>query len=115
MPRTGTHRTRRDAPNNVLADVGSIAVLVLILIGLVGLAYRALRPGGWLGSTLDYFWEKSPGLVWLIAFATVIALAVGKRAFFPTRQRQAQSDLFLYVGLALGVFFLFKLLVTGSF
>jgi hypothetical protein len=118
MPRSGTHRTsrpRRAGPSNLLADAGSIALLALVLLGLVGLGYRALRPGGWLGTTLDYLWEKSPGLVWLVAFAIVLGGAVARHLFFPRRQQPFQSDLLLYAGVALGLFFLFKLIVTGSF
>ena len=116
MPRIGTHRPlrpRRSGPSNVLADVGSVALLALVLLGVVGLGYRALRPGGWLGSGLDHLWEKSPGLVWVSAFAVVLGAALIKRLFFPRRQA-GQSDLLLYFGMALGVFFLFRLLVTGS-
>lgn len=116
MSKTGTHRPvtpRRNGPSNVLADVGSVALLALVLLGVVGLVYRALRPGGWLGSGLDYLWEKSPGLVWLVGFAVVLAGALFKPVFFPRRQ-PGQSDLLLYFGLSLGMFFLFRLLVTGS-
>jgi hypothetical protein len=116
MPKSGTHRPvtpRRGGPNNLLADVGSVALLALVLLGVVGLGYRALRPGGWLGSGLDYLWEKSPGLVWLAGFGLVLSGAVIKGVFFPRRQ-PGQSELLLYVGLSLGLFFLFRLLVTGS-
>jgi len=116
MPKSETHRRvppRRGGPSNLLADVGSVALLALVLLGVVGLGYRALRPGGWLGSSLDYLWEKGPGLVWLAGFVLVLGGALLKRAFFPRRQ-PGQSDLLLYFGLSLGVFFLFRLLVTGS-
>jgi len=116
MARTGTHRPsppHRGGPNNLLADVGSILLLALLLLGAVGLAYRVLRPGGWAGTVLDYLWGKSPGLVWAAAFATVIAAALLKGALFP-RNGDSHADLLLYVGVAVGLFFLFKLIATGS-
>jgi hypothetical protein len=101
MPNSRVDRPRR-GPNNLFADVGSVAMLAL------------LRPGGWLGSGLDYLWEKGPGLVWLAGFALVLGGAAFKRVFFPRRTAADQSDLLLYFCVALGVFFLFRLLVTGS-
>ena len=116
MPKGETHRRvppRHSGPSNLPADVGTVALLALVLLGVVGLGYRALRRGGWLGSSLDYLWEKGPGLVWLAGFVLVLGGALLKRVFFPRRQPD-QSDLLLYFGLSLGVFFLFRLLVTGS-
>lgn len=113
MPNSRVDRPRR-GPNNLFADVGGVAMLALVLLGVVGLGYRALRPGGWLGSGLDYLWEKGPGLVWLAGFALVLGVAAIKRVFFPRRTAADQSDLLLYFCVALGVFFLFRLLVTGT-
>jgi len=116
MARTGAHRPSpppRGGPNNLLADVGSMLLLALVLLGVIGLAYRVLRPGGWAGSVLDYLWGKSPGLVWAAAFGTVIAAAFLKGVLFP-RRGDSHGDLLLYVGVAVGLFFFFKLIATGS-
>jgi len=117
MPRIETHRPRprrREAPNSVFADVFSIVLLGLVLLGVVGFVYRALRPGGWIGSTLDSLWEKSPALVWMAGFGCVIAFAMLRGMFPARRERQRNGDLLLYVGASLGLFFLFKLIATGS-
>jgi hypothetical protein len=113
MPNSRVDRPRR-GPNNLFADVCSVALLALVLLGVVGLGYRALRPGGWLGSGLDYLWEKGPGLVWMGGFALVLGGAAVKRILFPRRAAAHQGDLWLYFCVALGLFFLFRLLVTGS-
>jgi hypothetical protein len=112
MSRSGLPRPSR--PNNLLADAGSIALLGLVLLGIVGLAYRMLRPGGWLGGSLDYLWEKSPALVWLSGFGIVLIVAAARSFMFPRRKEVHHSDLLLYIGVALGLFFLFRLLATGS-
>jgi len=78
MPNSRVDRPRR-GPNNLFADVCSVAMLALVLLGVVGLGYRALRPGGWLGSGLDYLWEKGPGLVWMGGFVVVLGGAAVKR------------------------------------
>jgi len=88
-------------------------LLALVLLGVIGLAYRVLRPGGWAGTVLDYLWGKSPGLVWAAAFGAVIAAAFLKGVLFP-RRGDSHGDLLLYVGVAVGLFFFFKLIATGS-
>lgn len=116
MSRIGTHRPpspRRGGHGNLLADVGSILLLALMLLGTVGLGYRILRPGGWASTLLDYLWEKSPGLVWGAGFGLVIAAAVLKGMLFP-RRGDSHGDLLVYVAVAIGVFFFFKLIATGS-
>ena len=114
MPRSQTHRPRRNGPGNLLADAGSIALLALVLLGLVGLCYRMLGPDGWLGGALDYLWNKSPGLVWLAGFGIVLVGAMARSLLFPRRKTTYHSYLLLYVGVALGLFFLVRLLATGS-
>jgi hypothetical protein len=44
----------------------------------------------------------------------VLGGAAVKRILFPRRGAAHQGDLWLYFCVALGVFFLFRLLVTGS-
>jgi hypothetical protein len=116
MSRSRAHRpspAHRAGPSNLLADVGSLVLLALALLGTVGMAYRMLRPGGWAGTALDYLWEKSAGLVWVAGFGIVIAAALLKNTLFP-RHGVSHGDLLLYVGVAVGLFFLFKLIATGS-
>jgi hypothetical protein len=88
-------------------------LLALVLLGVIGLAYRTLRPGGWAGIVLDYLWEQSAGLVWVAAFGIVIASAFLKGLLFP-RNGDSHGDLLLYVGVAVGLFFFFKVIATGS-
>jgi hypothetical protein len=114
MPRSQTQRPRRNGPGNLLADAGSIALLALVLLGLVGFCYRMLGPDGWLGDALEYLWGKSPGLVWLAGFAIVLVGAMARSIFFPRRDASYHSDLLLYVGVALGLFFLVRLVAIGS-
>ena len=57
MPGEGIPPSR---PNNLFADAGSIAVLGLVLLGVIGLAYQMLRPGGWLWVS-DLVAHESPG------------------------------------------------------
>jgi hypothetical protein len=114
MPRSQIQRPRRYGAVYLLADDGSIALIALVLLGLVGFCYRMLGPDGWLGGALEYLWSKSPGLVWLAGFGIVLVGAMARSIFFPRRDTSYHSDLLLYVGVALGLFFLVRLVAIGS-
>lgn len=83
------------------------------MLGITGFVYQALRPGGWVGTAVDYLWEKGAGALWATAFGAVIVLAVVKAVLFP-KDSTDSGDLLFYVGAALGLFYSFRLIVTGS-
>lgn len=62
----------------VTEDAISIAVIGFVVLGLGGMVYKALKPGGWLSAALDRIWNQSPLLVWLIGFTFAGALALGR-------------------------------------
>jgi hypothetical protein len=96
--------------SGLIEDVGAIALVGLVVLGLGGIVYRLFKPEGWGSSLLGYLWDKSPWLVWLGAFS-IAALTLAGRHVMGTRG--SGGNLFTYLLLASGVFFLFKLVVTG--
>ena len=98
----------------LMSDPFSIAVICLVLLGIAGVAYKALAPGGWVSALLDELWRKNPLLVWLVGFGCASLLAAAKwwhdRNAGASRRREA----FAYAFMALGLFFFFKLIVTGT-
>jgi len=86
----------------------------LLLLGFGGVIYKALRSGGWVESLLGTFWGQHPGVA---IVALLSALAVGaatKRLLDKSALFGKRADLLVYGCLALGLFFAFKLLVTGT-
>jgi hypothetical protein len=95
----------------LIEDLGAITLVGLVVLGLGGIAYRLFKPEGWGSSLLGYLWDKSPWLVWLGAFS-IAALTLAGRHVMVTRG--SSGNLFTYLLLGSGVFFLFKLVVTGN-
>jgi hypothetical protein len=86
----------------------------LLLLGFGGLIYKALRSGGWIETLLGSFWAAHP--VWAIS-ALLVALTVvaaAKRYFDNAAMFGKRGDILVYAFLALGLFFAFKLVVTGA-
>jgi hypothetical protein len=97
----------------LVEDLAAIALVGLVVLGLGGVIYKLFKPEGLGSSLLGYLWDKSPWLVWLAAFAVAAITLAGRHAAIGTRGTRG-GNVFTYLLVALGVFFLFKLLITGS-
>jgi hypothetical protein len=95
----------------LIEDVAAILLVGLIVLGIGGIVYKLFRPEGWGSSLLGYLWDKSPWLVWLAGFSLATLTLVGRHA---VRSRGGGGNVLPYLLVGLGVFFLFKLLITGS-
>jgi len=98
-----------------LEDAVAVAVVGLVVLGIGGLVYKLLNPDGWLSDWLGTLWAKSPALVWLVGFAGAAVVIFGKHAYDRgPGGESSRGNLVVYAFLALGLFFFFKLIVTGS-
>jgi hypothetical protein len=100
--------------SNLLEDAFAVAMVGLTLLGIAGLVYKGLRPDGWVSSILEGLWEKSPGLVWIVGFGVAAATLTAKHYYDRNPRGNRSGNLVAYAFVALGLFFFFKLLVTGS-
>jgi hypothetical protein len=86
----------------------------LLVLGFGGLVYKALRPEGWLSHTVSQIWTQHPIMAMVICAAGLGTGLWGTRFFERLPLFGKRGDMLVYACLALGLFFAFKLLVTGS-
>jgi hypothetical protein len=86
----------------------------LLALGFGGLIYKAVRPDGWIGNTLSQLWAQHPVATIVACGAALAASAFGTRLFERLPLFGKRGDMLVYCCLALGLFFAFKLIVTGS-
>lgn len=86
----------------------------LLLLGFGGLIYKALRNGGWIESMLGSIWSLHPGMAAVALLGAVGIGALVKRYFDNRANFGKRVDVLVYGCLALGLFFAFKLVVTGA-
>lgn len=91
-----------------------LLLFCLLLLGFGGLIYKALRTGGWIEGIFGQLWDQHPMALALVALASMISAAWGSRFLEKVPMFGKRGDLLVYGWLALGVFFAFKLTVTGS-
>lgn len=100
--------------SNLLEDAFAVAMVGLTLLGVAGLVYKSLKPEGWLSSALEGLWDKSPGLVWIVGFGVAVVTLAAKHYYDRNPRGDRKGNFVAYVFVALGLFFFFKLVVTGS-
>jgi hypothetical protein len=86
----------------------------LLLLGFGGLVYKALRSGGWIESVLGSVWAQHPAMAIVVLLAAAAVAAGAKRYFDNVSMFGKRGDVLVYGCLALGLFFAFKLIVTGT-
>ncbi|MFL6581070.1 MAG: hypothetical protein ACJ8G2_10040 [Burkholderiales bacterium] len=86
----------------------------LLLLGFGGFLYKALRSGGWIETWLTNLWNQHPAMTIVALLGTIAGIGGARRFFNNTAAWGKRGDLLVYGCLALGLFFAFKLLVTGS-
>jgi len=100
---------------SLLEDALAVMVVGFVVLGVGGLVYKMLRPDGWVSNWLQRLWDQSPSLVWLAGFLCAILVIAGKHIYHRNaRGSSARGNAIAYAFLALGLFFFFKLLVTGA-
>jgi hypothetical protein len=86
----------------------------LLVLGFGGLVYKALRPEGWMATMVGQVWSRHPVAAILFCIAIVATALWGTRFFERLPLFGKRGDMLVYCCLALGLFFAFKLVVTGS-
>ena len=86
----------------------------LLVLGFGGLLYKALRSQGWVESVLVRIWDQHPTAAIVTLLAILAGATWGTRLFERLPLYGKRGDMLVYCCLALGLFFAFKLVVTGS-
>lgn len=102
-------------PDSALSNVAAIGKLLLVLFGLIGIAFEFFKPDGWLKTLLGKLFESTTSMM-LIPVIILVLWVLNRWMTAPSKSETNKSgDLPMYIMMALGLFYVFKLLTTGSF
>ena len=92
-----------------------LLLLVLLILGIGGVAYSAISSDGWLLSLLKNAWKRDPVYALLTTCGVVLGISWLK-GFFERRLEKINyiGDLLIYGWLVLGAYFATRLILTGS-
>jgi len=100
--------------NELLELASSLALAALALVGMAGVVYNALAPNGLMWPWLARLWANHPGFGVLVLVGLVTMTLAARSQAVSRPKADGNSDLPLYVFVALGILFAIRLLVYGT-
>jgi|SRR5665647_1130613 cation transporter-like permease len=102
-------------PDSLIATLLSVGEISLVLIGLIGLAVEVFRDQGWFRQLVDKILFSPMGLLF-IPVAVLFVFLLNRWMLSPDAGPESgRGNLPLYVLMAVGAYYLFKLISRGSF
>lgn len=105
---------RETKADNLTETLLSVIRVGLLLVGIIGLAVSLFQEDGWLTQLLGRMFSTSLGLLSVPLLIFVIYL-LNRWLTSSTGKASSRGDLPLYLMMAIGAFFLFRLITTGNF
>ncbi len=101
--------------DSALSNLVAIGRLGLMLVGLIGIALELFRDDGWLKTLLGKIFQSTTTMLSIPVIILVLWL-INRWLTSPNKSETSKSgDLPMYVMMAVGAYYLFKLITTGSF
>jgi hypothetical protein len=101
-------------PDSLLSTLAAVGRFALMLIGLIGIAVEIFRDNGWLKQLIGKAFS-SPGTLLLIPLGIAALIFIDKMITNASGKASSKGDIPLYFMMAVGAFFLYRLITTGSF
>ena len=102
-------------PESVLSNIAAIVRMGLMLIGIIGLAMELFRDDGWLKKALNALFESTTSMMFIPVIIFVLWL-LNRWITSPNKSETSKSgDLPMYAMMAIGAYYSFQLITTGSF
>jgi hypothetical protein len=101
--------------NRLLRDIGYFLILALMVIGITGVIYHAIGEQGWIAGFLGDLIDHSISAIVLIALGVLLVVWLARRWLIATQANALFNDFLMYAMVALGLFFLGRLVLYGSF
>lgn len=101
--------------DSLFGTISAVFRLGLMLVGIIGLSVETFRDKGWLKQTLGALINSSTG-IYSVVIVFFILFLLNRILSKPTDGKTSLvGDIPLYIMMAIGAFFVFNLITTGSF
>ncbi|MEZ0233062.1 MAG: hypothetical protein ACAH12_09490 [Methylophilaceae bacterium] len=106
---------QKNHPDSLVKVLISIFQFGLLLIGLIGLSVEFFKDDGGLRQLLSKMMDSSLGLFWIPIVIAVLYLLNRWLSGKVEGKNTSRGNFPLYAMMAIGAFFVYQLLTTGSF
>lgn len=99
----------------LIRDIGYFAILCLMITGVGGVIYHAIGTDGWIERVLGGVFQQGIGTVLVVVIGVAVGAWIIRRWLVATQTNALFNDFLMYGLVALGVLFIGRLLMYGSF
>lgn len=101
-------------PDSLLSNIVAIGRMLLMLVGIVGIAMELFKDDGWLKTALGKLFESATSMM-LIPVIILALWLLNRWMTSPNKSETNKSgDLPMYAMMAAGAYYAFKWLIAGS-
>lgn len=104
----------KSKPDSLVDTLLAVGRFGLMLLGIIGISVEIFRDNGWLKQLIGKAFA-SPGTLLFIPLAIGALYLLDKAITNAAGTASKKGDIPLYIMMAIGAFFLFRLITTGSF
>ena len=101
--------------DSVLSNIFAIGRMILLIIGLIGIALEIFREDGWLKQLLHKLFESTTTMLFIPLIIFVLWVLNRWMTSSNKSETSKSGDLPMYVMMGLGVYYVFRFVTTGSF
>lgn len=101
--------------DTLLKTLSSLAGIVLVLIGLAGVAMEFFKDDGWLKTALNWLFDSTTHMMFIPVIILVLWLLNRWMSSAAIGEKKKSGDMPMYIMMALGAFYIFRLVTTGGF
>ena len=102
-------------PDTLLQTIVSVGSMILMFIGIIGIALEFFKDDGWLKKALAWLFDSTTHMMFIPVIIVVLWLA--NRAFSGTGKDEMKKsgNLPMYLMMAVGVYYVYRFVTTGGF
>jgi hypothetical protein len=99
----------------LMRDIGYFAIFCLMVVGVIGVMYHAIGKDGWIDKLFGGIFHYGIGTAIGILLGIAIAFWLGRRVLHATQTNALFNDFLMYGLVAIGLLFLVRLVLNGTF
>jgi len=108
-------KNRDIKPDTLFQTLVSVGRLILVLLGIIGIAIEFFKDDGWLKQTLNKMLDSDIGLWWFPIIFAILYLFNRWMTSVNVGKASKRGDLPLNAMMLVGAFFLYRIITTGGF
>ena len=102
-------------PESALSNLAAVGRVGLILIGMIGIAMEIFRDNGWFNTLFGKIFQSTTSMLAIPVIILVLWLLNRWVSASSKSETKISGDFPMYFMMAIGAYYLFRLINTGSF